>query len=285
MQQYFEYIHTELKDIYPETEIGSIRNLLLSEITGFTRAQLLANKNTKISDNQEFLLKKYVAQLKKHTPIQYVIGQTEFYGLLFKVNSSVLIPRPETEELIEWIQQSLANLGSYQMLDIGTGSGCIAITLKSIFKKSNVSAFDISDEALKTATINAKLNNCEISYHKRDILTFQNSDIQYDVIVSNPPYIPEYEKSEILPNVLNHEPHLALFVPNNNPLVFYNAIAVFALKNLKTKGLLFFEIHKDFGIQIVELLQKMGFENVILRQDISGNNRMIKAQKNEQLNL
>lgn len=280
MQQSFEFIHTELKDIYPETEIGSIRNLLLSEITGFTRAQLLANKNTKISDNQEFLLKKYVAQLKKHTPIQYVIGQTEFYGLLFKVNSSVLIPRPETEELIEWIQQSLANLDSYQMLDIGTGSGCIAITLKSIFKKSNVSAFDISDEALKTATINAKLNNCEISFHKRDILTLQNSDLQYDVIVSNPPYIPEHEKSEILPNVLNHEPHIALFVPNNNPLVFYNAIAVFALKNLKTKGLLFFEIHKDFGIQIVELLQKLGFENVILRQDISGNNRMIKAQKN-----
>ncbi|MFZ4581111.1 MAG: peptide chain release factor N(5)-glutamine methyltransferase [Paludibacter sp.] len=279
MQQSIEFIHSELKDIYPETEIGSIRNLLLSEITGFTRAQLLVNKNTKISDNQAFLLKKYVALLKKQTPIQYVIGQTEFYGIKIKVNNNVLIPRPETEELIEWIQQSFTNSGSYQMLDIGTGSGCIAIALKSIFKKCNITAFDISDEALQTASINAKLNNCAISFHKKDILTLQEFDIQHDVIVSNPPYIPEHEKSEILPNVLNHEPHLALFVPTNDPLLFYKAIATFGLKNLKTGGFLFFEIHKDFGIQIVELLIQMGYSNVILRKDISGNDRMIKAQK------
>lgn len=279
MQQSFEYIRTQLKDIYAETEIGSISYLLMSEITGFSRTEIFLNKNTKISDNQEFLLKKYVEELKNHTPIQYVIGKTEFYGLTFKVDKSVLIPRPETEELVDWITQSFSKNQAIQLLDIGTGSGCIAITLKHIFKNSTVTAFDISDAAIQTALINAESNNCQVNFQKTDILNKQTSDIQYDVIVSNPPYIPDSDKLEILPNVLNYEPHLALFVPDNDPLVFYNAIAKFACNNLKPNGLLFFEIHRDFGNQIIELLNQLGFSDILLRKDISGNDRMIRAQK------
>lgn len=277
MQQAYEYIRTSLRNLYPENEISSISNLLIAKITGFSRTQIILNKNTKISDNQRFLLQTFVESLLKHTPVQYVLGETEFYGLKFKVDANVLIPRPETEELVEWIQQSLAVGESRKILDIGTGSGCIAISLKSVFTKSEVTAFDISEGALKTAQSNSKLNNCDVIFQKVDILEPQYTDEKWDVIVSNPPYIPEAEKSEILPNVIEFEPHTALFVPDTEPLLFYKAIAGFALEHLNNGGLLFFEIHRDFGQQTVQMLQTVGFVNIVLRKDLSGNDRMVRA--------
>lgn len=277
MQQAIEFIKTTLKAIYPDTELNSIASLLLSKITGFGRTELILNKNTKISANQRFLLEKFVEQLKTHSPIQYVLGETEFYGLPFKVNENVLIPRPETEELVDWVHQAFSSDKTYKMLDIGTGSGCIAISLKSIFPKSEITAFDISEGALQTARENAKMNSCVVDFQKVDILNPTVFDKKWDLIVSNPPYIPEAEKSDILPNVLNFEPHTALFVTDKNPLLFYESIGTFAKKHLNKGGMLFFEIHRDYGQQTVQLLNALGFKNIILRKDISGNDRMVRA--------
>lgn len=278
MQQAKEYIQTSLQGIYPETEINSIRNLIIANITGFSHTEIILNKNTKFSANQRFLLENIVEALKKHTPVQYVLGETEFYGLPFKVDNNVLIPRPETEELVEWIQSSFSTDLSYKMLDIGSGSGCIAIALKSIFSKSKISAFDISQGAIEIAQKNAELNSCEIDFRKVDILNPPIINYKWDIIVSNPPYIPEMEKSEILAHVLVFEPHTALFVPDSRPLLFYETIATFALQHLNIGGMLFFEIHRDFGQQTVQLLERMGFKNVILRKDLSGNDRMVRAE-------
>lgn len=277
MQQAKQYIKTSLQAIYSDNELNSISNLLIAHITGFTRTNIILNKNTKFSDNQRLQLEIFVDELKSHKPVQYVLGQTEFYGLPFKVNPAVLIPRPETEELVEWIQTSSLPQKSYKILDIGTGSGCIAITLKSIFTTSEVSAFDISEDALEIAKINSVLNNCNVDFRKVDILQPQTTADKWDIIVSNPPYVPETEKSDILPHVLNFEPHSALFVPDKKPLLFYETIATFALQHLSKDGMLFFEIHRDFGKQTVQLLKKLGFSDIILRKDLSGNDRMVRA--------
>ncbi len=277
MQQAFEYIRSSLTAIYPENEINSISNLIIARITGYSRTEIILNKNTKFSDNQRLQLELFVEALKNHTPVQYVLGETEFYGLPFQVNPAVLIPRPETEELVEWIHTSCSPTQSYKMLDIGTGSGCIAIALKSIFPKSEVSAFDISEGALEIARKNAELNGYDVDFQKVDILNPPIVDEKWDIIVSNPPYIPETEKSEILAHVLEFEPHTALFVPDSRPLLFYETIAAFALQHLNAGGMLFFEIHRDFGPQTVQLLEKLGFKDVILRKDLSGNDRMIRA--------
>lgn len=277
MQQAFDYIRTELNAIYPEPELGSIAYLLISEITGLSRTQILINKNTKISDIQRTLLISFVEELKNHKPVQYLFGHTEFYGLRFHVGQGVLIPRPETEELVEWIFQTHKNKRQLRMLDIGTGSGCIAVTLKSLLGDAFVTAYDVSEAALEIAASNAKLNNCEVEFIRQDILRPDATDCQWDVIVSNPPYIPEAEKPEILPNVLDYEPHIALFVPDSDPLLFYTAIANYAIVHLKTGGELYFEIHRDFGKQIVQMLEQKGFSDIVLRKDMSGNDRMIRA--------
>jgi len=277
MQQAFEYIRSSLTAIYPENEINSIGNLIIARITGYSRTEIILNKNTKFSDNQRLQLEIFVEALKNHTPVQYVLGETEFYGLPFRVNTAVLIPRPETEELVEWIQASCSPTQSYKMLDIGTGSGCIAIALKSIFPKSELTAFDISDAALEVARQNAAMNDCNVEFRQIDILNPPVFDTKWDIIVSNPPYIPETEKSEILANVLDFEPHTALFVPESRPLLFYETIAAFTLEHLQNGGKLFFEIHRDFGPQTVQLLQNFGFKDVVLRKDLSGNDRMVRA--------
>jgi len=215
--------------------------------------------------------------LKKHVPIQYILGETEFYGLPFRVNDSVLIPRPETEELVDWIRSENNRNEALNILDIGTGSGCIAIALKHEFPNAAVEAFDISDKALETARSNAGLNKLDVEFSKVDILNVADQSKKWDIIASNPPYIPELEKSEIEANVLEHEPHLALFVPDNDPLLFYRHIALFAKKQLNPNGKLYFEIHRDYGKECMELLASLGFSEIELRKDISGNNRMIRS--------
>jgi len=274
-----------LKSLYDTEELSSVKYLALTDITGLSKAQLRAFTDNKLSDEQSQKAENILSELQTGKPVQYVLGYTEFYGLPFKVNSSVLIPRPETEELVEWIlkesqESRIKSQETFRILDIGTGSGCIPIALKKNLPQAQVSALDISAEALNTAKQNAELNNVDIEFIHADILNQSDHSpltTHYSLIVSNPPYITEHEKREMKHNVLRYEPHTALFVPNNNPLMFYNAIADFALKQLEPDGVLFFEINENLGEQTVELLDHKQFKNIELRKDMRGKDRMIKA--------
>ena len=278
MQATIELIRSELQGLYPDTEIRSFTKLLISKLTGFSNTEIILNKNTIFSAEQRKILDSFIEKLKIHMPIQYILGKTEFYGLEFIVNQSVLIPRPETEELVEWILNSVHDNSNLKLLDIGTGSGCIAIGLKNNLTQSQITAFDISEEALLIAQKNAELNNLKINFEQVDILKNLNLNEKWDVIVSNPPYIPENEKIEISQNVLDFEPHLALFVPEFDPLVFYKKIADFGKAHLNENGSLFFEIHYTKANQIIELLKSLGYFEIELRKDIYKNDRMIKAK-------
>jgi release factor glutamine methyltransferase len=277
MQAAIRHIQSELQGLYPDTEIKSFSNLIIEKLTGFSRTEIILNKNTLFSDDQRHVIESFIEKLKINIPIQYILGETEFFGLPFNVNESVLIPRPETEELVDWISNEADRNSHLHILDIGTGSGCIAISLKHELPNAQVEAFDISEEALQTATGNARRNKLEVTFTRTDILNAPDFDQKWDIIVSNPPYVTEQEKDEILPNVLDNEPHLALFVPDNDPLLFYRRIAQFALKHLHPNGKLYFEINREFGKETAELLTEAGFLNVELRKDISGNDRMIAA--------
>lgn len=278
MQQAFQYLYNSLSELYPEPEIKNISFLLIEKLSGFSRTQILINKSTVFSAEQRKQLISFTEKLKKNIPVQYVLGETEFYGLKFSVNESVLIPRPETEELVQWIIDENKNAPSLHILDIGTGSACIAIALKRNMSFANITAFDISEKALDTAKKNAEQNNVCINFEQVNILEENDFSQKWDVIVSNPPYIPEKEKINMHENVLQHEPAVALFVPNETPLLFYEKIALFALKHLNENGKLYFEIHFDSGERVVDLLQKLNFKNIELRKDIAGNNRMVKAE-------
>jgi release factor glutamine methyltransferase len=277
MQAAIIHIRSELQGLYPDTEIKSFSNLIIEKVSGFSRTEIIVNKNTLFSDEQRHVIENFIENLKEYVPIQYILGETEFFGLPFQVNESVLIPRPETEELVDWIRNENDRNSNPGILDIGTGSGCIAISLKHEFTNATVDAFDISEKALETAQSNAKLNKLKVNFSKVDILNIPEMEQKWDIIVSNPPYVTELEKSEISPNVLDYEPHLALFVPDNDPLLFYRCIAVFAQQHLKPKGKLYFEINRQFGKATVDLLTTMGFGNVELRKDISGNDRMVRG--------
>ena len=267
---------SELSSIYPVTEIDSFFNILSEEYLGLNRVDLALKFNDNIKIPKEF--HDALNDLIDQKPIQYILNKTTFYGLDFIVNTDVLIPRPETEELVDWIINDNKSIKNLNILDIGTGSGCIAISLAKNLDKSNVTALDISKQAIKTANKNADNNKVFIDFIEEDIL---NSNYQFtnklDVIVSNPPYVRDLEKKEINDNVLKNEPHLALFVSDENPLLFYNAIADFSLKNLKENGILYFEINQYLGKETVDLLKIKGFKNIILKKDIFNNDRMIKA--------
>ena len=211
-------------------------------------------------------------------PIQYILGEAHFYGLVFMVNENVLIPRPETEELVDWIVSDLKlqPTDSINILDIGTGSGCIPITLKKHLSKASVSTVDVSADALEVAQRNAVQLNTPLSFIHADILKY-SSEEKYDVIVSNPPYIRDLEKAGMHANVLDYEPQLALFVEDDNPLIFYNAIADFAKTNLKPTGNLYLEINEFLSSETIEMLSAKGFTTIDLRKDMQGKNRMIKA--------
>jgi release factor glutamine methyltransferase len=278
---------TSLNAIYDEDEAQTIYLIALEHVLKYRRADYLQKKNEVISTEKLNKLEAILTTLQAGKPIQYIIGETIFYGLPFKVNPSVLIPRPETEELVEWIisaSNSLLQTPNSQpltILDIGTGSGCIAISLKKNLPNTKVSAIDIAKDSLVTAKQNAILNEVEVEFIEQDILQTPNSKIptQYSIIVSNPPYVTENEKSSIHENVISNEPHRALFVSNDNPLIFYDAIADFALNNLMPNGLLFFEINEYLGKQTVELLNHKGFINIKLRKDMQGKDRMICCRK------
>ncbi len=274
-----KFIET-LDSIYPKEEINSFFYLLIAHFLQLKRVDIALNPNLEIANDTSLLFTDALNKLKNEIPIQYIIGETEFFGLPFSVDKNTLIPRPETEELVEWIisETKLINQNSkLKILDIGTGSGCIAISLAKNLKNVEVWALDVSKEAIKIAKQNAKLNNVNIHFINADILTLKSLPQQFDIIVSNPPYVRMLEKQEIKNNVLKNEPHLALFVSDENPLLFYDKIADLALKNLNKNGVLFFEINQYLGSKTIETLKNKGFTNIELRKDIFGNDRMIKT--------
>ena len=289
MQQFLKNLQTSLQNAYSESEIHVLGMLILEKLTGFSRTRLLTDKDIALNEIQRNLSVQYLERLINHEPIQYILGETEFYGLKFKVSPSVLIPRPETEELVEWVSphplRDFRPMGEENppfggwggFLDIGTGSGCIAVALKKKFPSVNVTAMDISAEALALAKENAALNEVYIEFIQDDILHPAATNRKWDVIVSNPPYIPHAGKAEMASGVLDFEPHLALFVPDDDPLLFYRRIADFALEHLTSQGRLYFEIHQSLGRQCCLLLESMGFRSVELRKDLSGNDRMISS--------
>lgn len=280
--------YKQLNNVYENQEVEAITLLATSEITGLSKASIKAFPERELNHEQTEILKNALTRLKTGEPIQYILGITEFYGLPFKVNPFVLIPRPETEELVEWILSLIGerekvngerNLLS--ILDIGTGSGCIAISLKKNLPAAQVSAIDISEGALQTAKENAVLNETEVNFIHADILNpanTQNSTLNtYNLIVSNPPYVTLEDKKQMHTNVTDFEPHSALFVPEHDPLLFYRAIADFALLNLHPNGMLFFEINESYGNETIELLKEKGFKDIEKRNDMNKRARMIKA--------
>lgn len=274
--------HQELNRIYNKDEVDSFFYMLIESIYQVSRMQLALDNDYNVEKTDRIF--KAFNLLKQQIPIQYILGETEFYGLPFKVSEHVLIPRPETEELVEWVLKLNADKEAITILDIGTGSGCIAISLAENLKNANVYALDVSKEALKMAKQNADLNAVNIEFIEADILSISTSVLneasKFDVIVSNPPYVREQEKELMKPNVLNNEPHLALFVKDKNPLQFYEAITEFAIKNLNKNGQLFFEINEYLGNDMIRLLRKHNFTSIELKQDIFKKDRMIKAIMN-----
>jgi release factor glutamine methyltransferase len=270
----------KLANIYSSSEADAIASLVLTDLTGSSKARLKAFTDTELSNEQSQQITTILQELKTGKPVQYILGHTEFYGLNFLVNPAVLIPRPETEELVYWILQTVPLTENHNILDIGTGSGCIPIILKSHLTNYQLFAIDISPDALQTAKRNAELNNTDITFIEADALNLNEAVIagqQYGVIVSNPPYVTMVDKQQMHHNVIGFEPHTALFVPDENPLLFYIAIAEFAAGHLNKDGYLFFEINESYGAETVDMLAAKGFTQIELRQDMAGKDRMIRA--------
>lgn len=282
IKEYRSYFIHELTPIFDEGEAESFFYLILENKQQLKRIDLALQPDLTFSADQIKVWNIILEQLKQEIPIQYLLGKTSFYGLDFDVNPAVLIPRPETEELVDWIIKSnVAAQASkiIKILDIGTGSGCIAISLAKNIPDAQVFAIDVSAEALATAQKNAEINEVQVTFINKNILETTELEQQFDIIVSNPPYVRNLEKQEIKKNVLDNEPHLALFVEDNDALIFYRKIAELAQKNLSKNGQLFFEINQYLGQEMMELLEKMNFKNIELRKDIYGNYRMLLGTK------
>ena len=272
-------IREALRGIYPDSEALSLAKMLLVEAFGFSTLELYGGKDKEISGKRRDVLDKMLSRLQKNEPIQYVLGKETFCGLDFEVDSNVLIPRPETRELVEWIVADRKLDASCRILDIGTGSGCISISLAKFLSGAEVEAWDISEGALDVARRNAVRNAVEVLFRQQDVLYALPGDTRYDVIVSNPPYITEKEKLDMDANVLDWEPFTALFVPDADPLLFYRKIAELGLSMLNIGGALYFEINRAYGQETVRMLEGLSYKQIELRKDEWGNDRMVKACK------
>lgn len=272
-----QYLKTALTPLYGAREAELIGEMVMEKISGQHKIARFLQSGSPLTPDQQTQLEAYLQQLSSLRPVQYVLGEAWFAGMPFHVNENILIPRPETEELVEWVTKKA--FPDAHILDIGTGSGCIAVALKKKLRQSAVWAADISEEALEIARQNATGNDAEIIFCEMDILdrTAWPRLPQMDIIVSNPPYICQKEKAAMSPNVLQYEPGLALFVPDEAPLLFYRAIADFARQNLKPNGQLFFEINESYGAETVRMLEGKKFAQIELRKDMQQKDRMVRA--------
>lgn len=280
IKQYRTQFIKELSPFYDAYEAESFFYLILEDKHKLRQIDLALNHDLTFSEADFIVWNSILEELKKEVPIQYLLGKTHFYGLEFEVNEHVLIPRPETEELVEWVineNKAIDKKKKIKILDIGTGSGCIAISLAKNLPNAEVYAIDVSKKALETAKRNAISNKVEIIFMLKNVLELEILKSNYDIIVSNPPYVRNLEKEEIKKNVLDYEPHLALFVEDNDALIFYRKIADLAKKNLLENGQLYFEINQYLGKEMTDLLEEMNFKSIELRKDIYDNDRMIKG--------
>ncbi|WP_343747867.1 peptide chain release factor N(5)-glutamine methyltransferase [Fluviicola sp.] len=266
----------QLGELFPEREIRNLFHLTLEDALGFNRALILSNQVGEFSGDQMRQLEQVLNRLKAGEPLQYIVGFTYFDDLKIQVAPGVLIPRPETEELVAWIDESLQNRENLKMEDWCTGSGCIALALQNRYINSEVFGYDISDEALEIARNNGKSLHLAVHFENKDALNAVSSE-KADVIVSNPPYIPWQEKAEMHRNVTEFEPDLALFVPNDDPLLFYRSLTIYASKSLAPGGLLFFELHENYARETKQMVEESGFTSVEIREDLQGKQRMLKA--------
>jgi len=273
-----DFVRKELLQFYPEQELRGILNGLFHHITGLSPGQMILEKNKMLTESEIFFLQRTMKRLAEHEPLQYITGSAWFHGMEFKVNSDVLIPRPETEELIDWISLDNSDQDPINILDIGTGSACIAISLKMKMPHSNILAIDISEKALKIARENAQNMGIEIAFDLVNILdtNSRKSLGSFDLVVSNPPYVTAEDREKMLPNVTKHEPALALFV-DDDPLLFYREIITFCAEHLVTGGRLYFECNESYALDVSDLLKINGYTNVEVRKDMQGKERMIRG--------
>lgn len=289
-----QYIREGLKGIYDEAESANIAQLLLEEGTGQSRTDLLLNKTASLTPEQEEMIRNALQRLQQHEPVQYILNKAWFYGMELYVDKTVLIPRPETEELVDWIVNDIKNSGlpvfergpvkadvtrQLKILDIGTGSGCIALALKKVMPKAEVWGCDVSEEALNVARRNGSALDIRVDFQGINFLDTAHHTFlpSVDLIVSNPPYIPFRDKETMQRNVVDHEPHTALFVPDTDALIFYKAIAQFAKKRLYEGGTIYLEIHEEFGKEVIALFKSEGYARVEIKRDMQGNERMVRA--------
>lgn len=277
MQTFMKHIKNTLSGIYPENETDAIALRILRSVFQIDRVQLILNKDRIFSDVEREALERIIIRLKNNEPIQYILGEEEFFGRTFKVAPGVLIPRAETEELVELIITE--NQKNVDILDIGTGSGCIAISLQLDLPGSKVTAWDISEAAIKIATSNNESLGANVTFVLQDVLAPDNNPSEkFDIIVSNPPYVMDSEKSAMHCNVLNYEPHTALFVSDEDPLLFYRKIAALGVDKLKNNGKLYFEINSLLGKETAQLLTDLGYSNVRLIKDLYGRDRIVAGE-------
>lgn len=278
----FRTLRTRLAAVYPDGEAQAIVFLVLEKLFGLSRTDVLMGGLERLTAEQTAELEQVMLRLERGEPVQYVLGVADFDGMTLGVAPGVLIPRPETEELVEWIAEDFKFAKRLRILDIGTGSGCIALSLARRFTDASVTAWDISDDALRIASANAERLGLDVEFKKRDALCTEVAEADvanYDIIVSNPPYICEKERVDMDNNVLQHEPETALFVPDNDPLLFYRAISDLAQKMLRSGGGLYFEINREYGKETAGMMSAMGFDSVELRKDFMENDRMVKGTK------
>ena len=272
-------IRDALKGYYPDSEALALAKMLLVEVFGFSTLELYGGKDKEFSEKHRSVLTEMIRRLQKNEPIQYIIGIESFFGLTLEVNPNVLIPRPETQELVSWIIEDYQSDESIRILDIGTGSGCIPISLAKQLSKAEVESWDISEGALEVASRNCERNGVKVLLRQKDVLKAAPEGNLYDVIVSNPPYITNKEKTDMEANVLDWEPSVALFLPDEVPLLFYRKIAQLGCDMLKEGGSLYFEINRAYGEETILMLKELGYAQIELKKDSWGNDRMIKAKR------
>lgn len=284
LQEAKQMFQNQLKDIFPKEEINNFFFLIIEKEFGYSKARTIMRLDEPVSMGESIMIHDCLNRLKKSEPIQYILGETEFYGIGMKVNRDTLIPRPETEELVDWIVndvQQTKGENPVSIVDLGTGSGCIALALCKTLDQADVEAWDVSEGALKVARKNARDNRCKIKFERRDMLSLPEKEAPYDIIVSNPPYVRLSEKKEMKKNVLDYEPTIALYVPNDDPLLYYKRILDWGKNVLKNDGSVYFEINEYLGDDVVKLMKEEGYDSVVLKKDFTGRDRMIRANWNE----